>query len=373
MRNKPLVSIVMPTYNRGYVIEKAILSAVSQTYTNWELIIVDDASADETESVVAGIRDDRIRYVKNEINRGANFSRNRGCSLAKGDYLAFLDSDNYWEKEMLESQMEILVSSSEKEAFVFCRVRFQQFDRPLEMGRIVPREQFDVGQLKRILPFGNMIDMNTVVLKKEVFCAVNGFDEEMPRLQDYELFLRLVLMYNYKALYNPRVLDTNVIQGNSISMSISKLETALLLLLKKYASYFPETALHRWIWELICGTPDEEAKKSVIQKILDIKEIPGERLISRQKFIENFKKKSDRIYVYGMGERAKKALPYIGDFFAYLVSDGHKGQDGNKQVFAFSEANVSPEDGIILCLDALNLAEVIPLLEKEGYMNYICL
>lgn len=373
MRNKPLVSIVMPTYNRGYVIEKAILSAVSQTYNNWELIIVDDASTDETESVVAGIRDDRIRYVKNEINRGANFSRNRGCSLAKGDYLAFLDSDNYWEKEMLESQMEILVPSSAKVGFVFCRVRFQQFDKLLEEGRVVPREQFDVGQLKRILPFGNMIDMNTVVLKKEVFCAVNGFDEEMPRLQDYELFLRLVLKHDYEVLYNPRVLDTNVIQGNSISMSVSRLEAAILLLLKKYAAYFPETALHRWIWELICGAPDEDARESVRQKILDIKEISGGHLISRQKFVDDFKKKSDRIFVYGMGERTKRALSYLGDFFAYLVSDGHKGKDGSKPVFAFSEADVTPKDGVILCLDILNLAEVIPLLENKGYTNYICL
>ena len=373
MSEKPLVSIVMPTYNRGYIIEKAIFSAISQTYTNWELIIVDDASTDETESVVTGIRDERIRYVRNEINRGANFSRNRGCSLAKGDYLAFLDSDNYWEKEMLESQMEILVSSSDEIAFVFCRVRFQQFDGPLEEGRVVPRQYFDAGQLNKVLSYGNMIDMNTVVMKKEAFCNVNGFDEEMPRLQDYELFLRLVLMYNYKVLYNPQVLDTNVIQANSISMNMSKLETAVLLLLKKYAAFFSETVLHRWIWELVCESADEEAKKTVIQKILDIKEIPGERLISRRKFVEDFMKKSARIYVYGMGKRAEKALPYIGDFFAYLVSDGHKGQDGNKQVLAFSEANVSREDGIILCLDVLNLAEVIPLLENKGYTNYICL
>ncbi len=373
MENKPLVSIVMPTYNRGYIIEKAILSAVSQTYANWELIIVDDASTDETESVVAGIRDDRIRYVKNEINRGANFSRNRGCSLAKGDYLAFLDSDNYWGKEMLESQMELLVPSSAKVGFVFCRVRFQQFDKPLEEGKVVPREQFDSGQINRILPYGNMIDMNTVVMKKEAFCKVNGFDEEMPRLQDYELFLRLVLMYDYKVLYNPQVLDTNVIQGNSISMNMSKLEKAVLLLLKKYAAYFSETALHRWIWELICGVPDEEAKESVVQKIMGIKEIPGEHLINRQKFVEDFKKKSGRIYVYGMGERTQRALPYLGDFFAYLVSDGHKGQDGNKPIFAFSEADIAPEDGIILCLDTLNLAEVIPLLENKGHTNYICL
>lgn len=101
-----LVSIIMPSYNTGSFISETIESVLAQTYSNWELIIVDDCSRDDTDDVVSRyLSDDRIRYMKNEVNSGAAVSRNRALRKAKGKWIAFLDSDDLWEPQKLEKQI----------------------------------------------------------------------------------------------------------------------------------------------------------------------------------------------------------------------------------------------------------------------------
>lgn len=103
-----LVSIIMPSYNTARFIKESIQSVLDQTYQNWELIIVDDCSTDNTDEVVASIKDDRIKYFKNEKNSGAAVSRNRALREAKGKWIAFLDSDDLWLPEKLEKQIEFM-------------------------------------------------------------------------------------------------------------------------------------------------------------------------------------------------------------------------------------------------------------------------
>lgn len=103
-----LVSIIMPSYNTAKFIGDSIESVLSQTYANWELIIVDDCSTDETDEVVSRFDDNRIRYLKNEKNSGAAISRNRALREAKGRWIAFLDSDDLWFPEKLEMQVEFM-------------------------------------------------------------------------------------------------------------------------------------------------------------------------------------------------------------------------------------------------------------------------
>lgn len=101
-----LVSIIMPSYNTEKFISETIHSVLSQIYTNWELIIVDDCSNDNTDAVVSEfLNDTRIRYIKNENNSGAAVSRNRALREAKGKWIAFLDSDDLWMPEKLEKQI----------------------------------------------------------------------------------------------------------------------------------------------------------------------------------------------------------------------------------------------------------------------------
>lgn len=104
-----LVSIIMPSYNTAQYIEQTIKSVIAQTYKNWELIIVDDCSNDNTDEVVEKLLiDRRIRYLKNEKNSGAAVSRNRALREAKGKWIAFLDSDDLWMPEKLEKQINFM-------------------------------------------------------------------------------------------------------------------------------------------------------------------------------------------------------------------------------------------------------------------------
>ena len=129
-----LVSIIMPSYNTGRFIEETIRSVIAQTYQNWELIIVDDCSSDNTDDVVAAFHDIRIRYLKNEKNSGAAVSRNRALREAKGRWIAFLDSDDLWESEKLEKQ----ISFMESNGYCFSYTNYREIDEQSQsLGKTV--------------------------------------------------------------------------------------------------------------------------------------------------------------------------------------------------------------------------------------------
>src|SRR6266550_1311124 len=102
------VSVIMRTYNRGYVIREAIASALRQTYPDFEIIVVDDGSTDGTAEVVRRIGDDKIRYIGHNTNRGVSAAGNTGIKAATGDVVANLDTDDLWQPEMLSSLVGLL-------------------------------------------------------------------------------------------------------------------------------------------------------------------------------------------------------------------------------------------------------------------------
>ena len=119
-----LVSIIMPSYNTANYIGEAIRSVMDQSYQNWELIIVDDCSTDNTDSVVESVRDPRIKYIKNETNAGAAISRNRALREARGRWIAFLDSDDLWHRQKLEKQIEFML----KKGCHFSYTNYEEID-----------------------------------------------------------------------------------------------------------------------------------------------------------------------------------------------------------------------------------------------------
>lgn len=123
-REKGLVSIIMPSYNTASYIKKTIQSVLNQTYQNWELIIVDDCSADNTDEVLGTIKDPRIRYFKNDKNSGAAVSRNKALREARGQWIAFLDSDDLWMPEKLEKQIHFM----EKNDYSFSYTNYEEID-----------------------------------------------------------------------------------------------------------------------------------------------------------------------------------------------------------------------------------------------------
>lgn len=124
MNKNDLVSIVMPSYNTAKFIEETINSVLNQTYKNWELIIVDDYSIDNTDDIVSKFTDDRIRYIKNEKNYGAAVSRNIALRKARGRWIAFLDSDDLWHKEKLERQIKFMKENN----YSFSYTNYHQID-----------------------------------------------------------------------------------------------------------------------------------------------------------------------------------------------------------------------------------------------------
>lgn len=123
-RENGLVSIIMPSYNTANYIKETIQSVLNQTYTKWELIIIDDCSTDNTDEVLMEIRDPRIIYLKNERNLGAAISRNRALKLAKGQWIAYLDSDDIWLPKKLEKQ----ISFMEKNGYIFSYTKYEEID-----------------------------------------------------------------------------------------------------------------------------------------------------------------------------------------------------------------------------------------------------
>ncbi len=128
-----LVSIIMPSWNTGMFIAESIESVIYQTYTNWELLIVDDNSTDNTDEVVKPyLSDYRIKYLKNEKNRGAALTRNRAMREAQGEWIAFLDSDDLWMPEKLEKQIHFM----NEHGYIFSYheyVKIDEEDKPLNI------------------------------------------------------------------------------------------------------------------------------------------------------------------------------------------------------------------------------------------------
>ena len=119
-----LVSIIMPSWNTANFIAESIQSVINQTYTNWELLIVDDCSTDNTDEVVASFKDKRIRYFKNKKNSGAALTRNKAMRKAQGEWIAFLDSDDLWMPEKLERQIDFM----KKNGYTFSYTEYEKID-----------------------------------------------------------------------------------------------------------------------------------------------------------------------------------------------------------------------------------------------------
>lgn len=178
----PLVSIVMPTWNRSGVIARAIESIRSQDYLNWELLIVDDGSTDRTASVVEQFRDDpRIRLFW-EPHRGVSAARNRALREARGEFVAYLDSDNSWFPHFLSRAVSAFEWNLGVESIYAAQV-VEDVHNGESYVRAIPFDR------KRFLQNGG-IDLNIFVHRKRLFDELGGFDEGLTRLVDWELIGR---------------------------------------------------------------------------------------------------------------------------------------------------------------------------------------
>lgn len=195
------VSIVIPTYNRSNLLLKAIKSLQTQTYQDFEIIIVDDCSNDDTEEAVGKLDDPRIRYIKHETNKGGSEARNTGLKSAKGNFVGFLDSDDQWLPDKLEKQMK-LFKHNLSAGVVYTGVKVVKGDRVTE--KVVPRYRGDI--LSKLFEGNCLNTTSSILVKKELLDEVGGFDGSLPSCQDWDLYIRLALITKFDFVEEPLVL-----------------------------------------------------------------------------------------------------------------------------------------------------------------------
>lgn len=185
MKKDNLVSIIMPLYNKGKYIEDTLRSVIEQTYTEWELIVIDDASTDKGSEIVRQYskKDSRIKYYRNQYNIGAAESRNYAIRKANGTYIAFLDADDLWKKEKLEKQ----IAYMKEKGIAFC----------YSACEIIDEHGWFKGNVRRVpakvnyhtLLCGNPIPCLTVVLDRR---QVSNLEMKQIGHEDYVLWLDIL-------------------------------------------------------------------------------------------------------------------------------------------------------------------------------------
>jgi len=183
----PKVSVVIPTWNRAAIIDAAIASVLDQTFSDFELLVVDDGSTDKTEQVVAAFTDARVKYIR-RTNGGVSAARNTGIERAAGEYIAFLDSDDLFLPQRLAVQMAVLASDPEVD--LLCGRYYgcaEGMDEKKLSGTCHPPLN-----VRRLL-LGPWMHWSTVIVKRTWFERVGGFDENFAVGEEWDMGLRLAL------------------------------------------------------------------------------------------------------------------------------------------------------------------------------------
>lgn len=202
------ISVIIPTYNRSKFISEAMESVTNQSCSDWELIVVDDFSTDNTEEIVANfiLRHDstRIKYIKNERKKGVSGARNTGIKYSRGKYIAFLDSDDFWDRDNLKLKAEILNSNQSIDALLSDCIFFGEVEKDYTIAPYLKellQDEFWVRQnmslfiaQDSIIPFmlknGFLFRIQSLLLKKELLDKVGLFNENMVYYEDADFILK---------------------------------------------------------------------------------------------------------------------------------------------------------------------------------------
>lgn len=188
----PTVTVIIPTYNRAYILDRAVQSVLRQTHADFELLIVDDASKDETGAYVHGLADPRVKYIRHEVNHGQCVAINTGIAAARGEFVACLDSDDEWLPTALEKQLAVFRSSGPDLGVVYMYTASLAPD-----GSIVPEfsSQLRGKVYREVLAQGYMAPSITLMVRRRCFDEIGGFDPEFRCYQDDDICFRLAKHY----------------------------------------------------------------------------------------------------------------------------------------------------------------------------------
>lgn len=222
----PEVSVVIPTYNSARYVIEAVNSVLAQTYQDFEVLVIDDGSTDETEAVMRRYQAP-VRYIR-QPNGGVAVARNRGITESRGRYVAFLDADDTWLPHKLERQLAALQGQPNYRA---CYAAFAVVDASLNpLG--ISRSQRQASALEDLLLRGNIIgSICTVLCERALFELVGGFDPALSQCADWDMWVRLAAQTEFLYLDEPLV--TYRQHGTNMSRNAPLLESDSLQVLKK--------------------------------------------------------------------------------------------------------------------------------------------
>lgn len=182
----PLISVILPVFNRVEVVQNAIDSVLSQSYQNFELIIIDDGSYDGTEKLLNELTHEKIRIFTNKSNQGVSYSRNIGLRNSKGEYIAYLDSDNQWDSKYLESMIGAFFRLNDADALYSGQLLYEN-EEPIAMRFA----SFN----KSLMHNNSFIDLNCFCHHRNVLKKVFGFNEKYQCLEDWDFILRIMKFF----------------------------------------------------------------------------------------------------------------------------------------------------------------------------------
>ena len=256
------VSVVVPTYNRAYRLEETLRSVVNQTYQDFELIVVDDGSTDDTSKVMQSFPG--AQYIFMEENSGVSSARNKGLAHAKGRYICFLDSDDLWDEKKLQVQVQWMEENPDCQVCYTDEVWIRGGVRVNSMNK---HRKYSGDIFRYCLPLC-IVSPSSAMLRGVIFDDIGNFDESLPVCEDYDLWLRIAMKYTFHFIEKPLIIKQG---GHADQLS------------RKY-------------WGM------DRFRVVALKKLLDRNSLEGERLqLTRSALVEKCS-----VLIHGFAKRGKK-------------------------------------------------------------------
>lgn len=292
---RPVFSVIIPTYNRARIISRAVNSVLGQTFNDYELLVVDDGSKDNTEEIIKNFKDPRIIYIKHKVNQGQNPALNTGLAQARGTYISFLDSDDEWVNEMLEKQHQKFYESDYDCVYSRCL-------RIDPSGNIVKGHEFNLEGFiyKEALEQGYVSSMISLSVKKRCFDEIGNFDVNFKNCQDDDMCLRLAKKYRF-GLIREYLAIIHCDAGEQVTSNKSEYATGWWNLVNK----------HREDIKLVCGN------NTLLDHYLKCASLF---------LLANMKKKAREISLksFGLGPTINGSLLFVFSFFPTLFFSNYR-------------------------------------------------
>ena len=226
------VSVVVPTYNRAYRLEETLRSVVNQTYQDFELIVVDDGSTDDTSKVMQSFPG--AQYIFMEENSGVSSARNKGLAHAKGRYICFLDSDDLWDKNKLQTQVQWMEENMD---CLVCYTDEIWIRRGVRVNSMKKHRKYSGDIFRHCLPLC-IVSPSSAMLRAGLFDEVGNFDESLPACEDYDLWLRIALKCEFHFIKEPLIIKHGG-HADQLSRKYWGMDRFRVIALKKLLDHYP--------------------------------------------------------------------------------------------------------------------------------------